>query len=89
MNYSDEIIQFAFRHERPDVANPGSERLAKFDTDLFKTFDPAIVKELTAKSQDTDKRTRSRVLLLALMSPGDDVGPKVRNAVKYFINVAG
>jgi len=89
MNYSDDIVRFSFRHESPDVSNPGSERLQEFDRDLFATFDATIVAELEAKGQPTDKRTRSQILLLALMTNADDVRPKVRGAVRYFLNVTG
>jgi len=83
-HYSDQAVLWAYHNDKPSAYNPSLQDLEAFDNDLHGKYEVKLVEEMTSAGIDVDKRTKSRILMLAKVSNGQSVRKKVRNACRYY-----
>ena len=84
LHYSKPAVLFALHNRVPANYTPTKEEFEKEDADLFDGYDAHLEEQLSAHGIDVTRRTKSRVLTLALVSNGSTRRVKVVNACKYY-----
>ena len=84
LHYDKVTVLFGFHQRVPASYTPTTEELEQEDTDLFDGYDAHLDEQLPAHGIEVSRTTKSRVLLLALVSNGATRRVKTVNACKYY-----
>ncbi len=84
MNYHRNMILATFRANRPNVLDPGEDRLEQLDTDLHETLNEQLEKKAGKHGIPINKFNLSMLVFFAEMSKSDDPATKAEAACKYF-----
>lgn len=84
LHYDKVTVLSGFHQRLPASYTPTAEELEQEDADLFDGYDAHLEEQLPAHGIEVSLTTKSRVLLLALVSNGATRRVKTVNACKYY-----
>lgn len=85
-HYSNTAVWWSYHNDKPAKYDPTTQNLIDWDAQLITTYEEALTDILPEFNLTTDKRTKSRVIQLAIVSNGSSVRAQVRNACKFLAN---
>ncbi len=86
LHYDKVTVLFGFHQRQPASYTPTQQELEQEDADLFAGYDAHLEEQLPAHGIEVSRTTKSRVLLLALVSNGATRRVKTVNACKYYVH---
>ena len=87
MIYDRNDVAIAFHAEHCEVLNPGEARLETFSNSMYQRFDAEITRQAPRFEIPLSAYNRSKLALLAVLSPGPTEEVQVRDACTYFAAV--
>ena len=87
LNYSTYDVLVMLRDANGPL-NPTSDRIARFDADLFRDNEATLLRIMNEKGIDPSKSNKSTVLLYSRFGAGT-LAQQIRGACDYFRNTQG
>jgi len=84
LHYSKPAVIFAFHRRDPADLAPTVAELEQEDADLFEGFDGLLEEQMPLFGIEVTRRSKSRVLMLALVSNGATRRVKTVSACRYY-----
>jgi hypothetical protein len=84
LHYDKVTVLLRYRQHFPDTLEPTAGQLAAEDAALFAHYDHHLEEQLPLHGIAVTRTTKSRVLMLALVSEGQGRRTRTRKACRYY-----
>ena len=89
LHYDKVTVLLRYRQHFPDRFAPSAEQLEEEDAALFAHYDHHLEEQLPLHGIAVTRTTKSRVLMLALVSDGQGRRTRTRQACRYYARAWG